>query len=244
MNRQKIFIATVFLLLMGTTAGLIIHARAHQKQGRPGVLTRPLAGTHNLRVILPDQLPGFACQIINTQSDMVLRGLPSDTSYGTCYYTATNGFQCSVNVVLMGTDRTSIHKPQFCLTAQGWKIDDAQTTQDKIRLGQPFPYELPVMHLTATKSFESDGQTQVRSGVYVYWYVDEGEFTAVNSLMNWWIARDMLLNGVMDRFAYVAYFAGCEPGHEAQTFDRIKALITATVPKFQLVPRTPRGTGS
>jgi hypothetical protein len=77
--------------------------------------------------------------------------------------------------------------------------------------------------------------------VYVYWYVDGGKFTAQNSQMLWWMARDMLLTGVLDRFSYIGYFSVCEPGQEEHTFERMKALIVGTVPQFQLVPQASRG---
>jgi hypothetical protein len=237
MNRQRTLIAAVFLLLTGGTAGLILHASTHQKLGEPGVLTRSLPGTRNLQVVLPDQVPGYSCQMVATQADIVVRSLPDDTSFGTCVYTTKEGFQSRANVVLMGTDRSSIHKPQVCLTSQGWKIDDSAAKVEKIRMKKPFSYELPVMHLTATCQIQAEGQIKTLRGVYVYWYVDDGKFTAINSQMMLWIARDMLLTGVLDRFSYIAYFSICEPGQEEQTFDRMKSLIADTVPQFQLVPK-------
>jgi len=236
MNRQKILITAVFLLLTVATAGLIAHAGSHQKLGQPGVLTKSLPGTRNLQVVLPEHVPGYAAQV-STQADIVVVSLPDDTSFGRCLYTARDGFQSLANVVLMGTDRSSIHKPQVCLTAQGWKIEDAATRVEIIHMQKPYPYQLPVMTLKATQQIESGGQTKTVSGVYVYWYVDGGKFTAENAQLMWWMARDILLTGVLDRFSYIAYFAECEPGQEAATFDRIKNLITATVPEFKLVPK-------
>jgi hypothetical protein len=241
MNRQKTLIAAVFLLLTGATAGILLYVSTHQKLGSPGVLTRSLPGTRNLQVVLPGQVPGFACQIITTQAEEVVQALPDDTSFGTCRYTAQDGFQSLANVVLMGTDRSSIHKPQVCLTAQGWEIDESSSKVEKIGMQKPFPYDLPVMRLTATQRIEAGGETKTRRGVYVYWYVDGGKITALNSQIMWWMARDMFLTGVLDRFSYIAYFSVCEPGQEEHTFDRMKALIAGSVPQFQLVPHATRG---
>jgi len=43
----------------------------------------------------------------------------------------------------------------------------------------------------------------------------------------------MLRTGVLQRWAYVSCFSICLPGKEQATYDRIKDLIVATVPKFQ-----------
>jgi hypothetical protein len=204
------------------------------------VRTRPLPGSHNLQVVLPDQVPGYTCQIVATQVDMVIHALPDDTSFGTCVYSAKDGFWSRANVVLMGTDRSSIHKPQICLTSQGWKIDEAATRVETIRMTRPFAYDLPVMRLTGTVQVQANGGAKTLRGLYVYWYVDGDQFTAENSQINWWMARDMLLTGVLDRFSYIAYLSYCEPGQEEATFARMEKVIADTVPEFQLVPKPGR----
>jgi hypothetical protein len=240
MNRQKTFMAVVFILLTGATSGLLLHAGANQRLGDPGVRTRPLPATRNLAVIMHGRLPGYSCLVTN-QPDMVIQALPTDTSFGRGVYTAPDGFWSCANVVLMGTDRSSIHKPQECLTGQGWKLDDAAAKLEHIRMLKPLPYDLPVMRLTGTLEIQGHGEVRTARGVYVYWYVDGDRLTAKNSQMMWWMVRDVLQTGVLDRFAYVAYYSLCEPGQEDATFERMKAIITETVPQFQLVPRAPGG---
>jgi hypothetical protein len=238
MNRQKTLIAVVFFLLTGATAGLILHASANQRLGDPGVRTRPLPDSRNLQVVLPEHVPGYTSFVTN-QADIVVTSLPDDTSFGKCLYTAKDGFQTCANVVLMGTDRSSIHKPQVCLTAQGWKIDDSASKVETIRMTRPFAYDLPVMRLTGTVQVQENGQDRTVRGVYVYWFVDGTKLTAEHWQRMWWMARDLLQTGVLDRFAYVAYLSFCEPGQEDATFQRMKTIITDTVPEFQLVPRNP-----
>ena len=78
----------------------------------------------------------------------VLRGLPQDTSFVQRHYLpAQLPIELLLNVVLMGTDRTSIHKPQFCLTGSGWNIDGGESAPDTLRVESPHPYDLPVMKL-------------------------------------------------------------------------------------------------
>jgi hypothetical protein len=51
------------------------------------------------------------------------------------------------------------------------------------------------------------------------------------------MARTLLSSGVLERWAYVSFFAPCAPGQEAETYERMKKLIAASVPEFQLVHR-------
>jgi hypothetical protein len=235
MNRQKIILALVVLALIGTTAGVLAHAKSNQKLGRPGVKTGPLAGSQNLQVLLPDNVPGYRSEIV-PQAPIVVEMLPKDTSFGQRIYTADDGFQMLANVVLMGSSRASIHKPQICLTGQGWKIDDALSRVELVHLDRPFPYDLPVMRLVATKQVEANGQAVTEQGVYVYWFVDADCYTPHHAQRMLWTARDILFTGVLDRWAYISFFSVCPPGQEDAALERMKKLIAAAVPDFQSVP--------
>ena len=235
-NRQKIILAVALLALIGATAGVLAHAKSNQKLGAPGVKTAPLPGSQNLAVLLPEQLPGFK-SVGLAQAEVVTNMLPPDTSYGQRIYTADDGFQTLANVVLMGSSRASIHKPQVCLTAQGWDINDAASHVDHVPLNKPFAYDLPVMHLIASKNALLDGQRVTEQGVYVYWFVDANRFTPSHAQRMLWMAHDVLFNGELDRWAYISFFSVCAPGQEAATFERMKKLIVTSVPEFQLVPK-------
>ena len=239
MNRQKIILAVVALALMGATAGALLHLRAHQRLGEPGVKTRPLAGSKNLEILLPETLPGFTSEIL-TNSETELLKLPADTSFRVRRYQATaDDFWAQTSTVLMGSDRSSIHAPQICLTGQGWTVDDANTHPDTIHMERPFAYDLPVNKLVATKQVQNPaGKVLTLRGIYLYWFVDGTHYTASEWKRKMWLVpRDLLLTGVLDRWAYISYFSPCLPGQEAATYDRMKKLIAAAVPEFQLVPR-------
>lgn len=236
MNRQPILLAITVLALIGAAAGVLAHAKANQKLGAPGVKTAPLAGSQNLEVLLPAAVPGYKSEAL-PQSPEVLGMLPQDTSYGQRLYTADDGFQSRANVVLMGSSRSSIHEPQICLTAQGWAISDAASRVDHVHLDKPIPYDLPVMRLVASKSGMVDGRKVTLQGVYAYWFVDAHRYTPSHAQRNLWMARDVLLTGELDRWAYISFFAVCVPGQENATFERMQRLIAASVPEFQLVPK-------
>ncbi|HVV00492.1 MAG TPA: hypothetical protein VHH88_03965, partial [Verrucomicrobiae bacterium] len=50
------------------------------------------------------------------------------------------------------------------------------------------------------------------------------------------MAKQMLLTGVLQRWAYVMCFSACPPGQESATVDRMKKFIAAAAPQFQLTP--------
>ena len=237
MNRPKYITAGILLALIGATAGLLAHAKSHQKLGEPGIKVRPIAGKKNLELLLPAAVPGYTSEIL-TNSEQVLKVLPADSSFRVRLYKADDGFFSQVSAVLMGSDRSSIHRPQICLTGQGWAIDSHFSDVETIPMARPVPYDLPVNKLVATKQAKDDGgNVQNVSGIYVYWYVDADRVTAsVNEWMLWWVPRDLLLHGILERWAYMSYFCACAPGQEAATYERMKKLIALTVPEFQTVP--------
>ena len=160
---------------------------------------------------------------------------------GLCKFQHAPNPALQATVVLMGADRTSIHKPQYCLTGQGWRID--QTERDLIPMTSPYAYDLPVTKLTASKLVQDPAQPgrQIEyRALYVYWFVADGEVTALHGERMWWMARDMMRTGVLQRWAYVSVFAICEPGREAATYEQMKRFMIAAVPQFQLAAGTKR----
>ena len=233
MNNQKVIIFVTALLLMAGSAGLLARFKANQKLGRAGVKTSPIAGSRNVVVELPASLPGYKSEAVETQP-IVIGILPKDTSFGQRRYQADDGFQALMNVVLMGEDRTSLHKPQYCVEGAGWKIDQTETTTMPIE--RPHHYELPVIKLTTTKEGVINGQPYKARGIYVYWYVADGMVSGEPSGFNrmWGMAKHLLRTGELQRWAYIYCFATCRPGEEAGTYKRMRELIAASVPEFQL----------
>lgn len=235
MNRRTWLWTAVLGLMMLGSALVLARLDAVQRLGQPGVRTRPLDdGTIRVQVLLPEAVPGYRSEWVEQQKE-VIEALPPDTSFGQRHYKADDGFEVLLNVVLMGTDRTSIHKPQFCLTGAGWRIEE--TVRDRVRIPRPHPYELPVVKLVAGREMTLQGQTVPVRGIYVYWFVCEdglsGEPTGFERM--WWMARELLRRGVLQRWAYVTCFAVCLPGREEATYERMKAFLALAVPEFQLV---------
>src|ERR1700727_2393559 len=103
--------------MMAVTSLLLFHMKAHQRLGDPGVKTRPDAAGKNLEILMPETTPGYS-SVILTNAEEVLTRLPPDSSYRMRIYRADDGSWIQMTTVLMGSDRSSIHKPQICMTGQ------------------------------------------------------------------------------------------------------------------------------
>ncbi len=245
MSKQQWVMLIVALGLIGGTAALLGRLQGNQKLGKPAVKTIAIPGSPRLKVELPASALDYTSEAVEVDK-ATLEWLPQDTSFGQRVYRASDGFQALVNVVLMGRDRTSLHKTEFCLEGQGWQIDRTASTEAKVRMDRPFPYDLPVMKFVATRNVNAEGRTLAIRGVYVTWFVADGEYTARHWQRMWWMARDLMGTGVLQRWASISFFAQCAPGGEDLTFERMTKLIQALVPEFQLVPQpeeAARGSG-
>ena len=234
MNKQKSLLLVTTLALIAGTAGVL--AKYHPRMGAPGVRTSSIPDSNRLLVELPERVLDYQSPAAVEPPEETLTTLPQDTSFGERHYEASDGFRLVLSVVLMGCDRTSLHKPQFCLEGQGFRIDGDGTLQTAVQVDRPVAYELPIVRLLATK------ENSKRRMVYVYWYVADGALsaTAAGGERMWWMARDLLRTGVLQRWAYVICYSECEPGQEEKVFERLKKFIAAAAPEFQLTPR-PKG---
>jgi hypothetical protein len=238
MNRRILILCAIALALVGGTALFLYQYKSKHRLGDPGVrITRTpliddqgnIARTNS--VAIPTELTGW---ITTNQAVTALEAsyLPADTLFGRRAFSTPDGsFQAVMSVVLMGTDRTSIHRPEACLPGQGLIL--TQNSITNIPVNKPHPYRLPVRRLYTSSKFENQGQIVTVNGVFVYWFVTDGDITADHSHRMWLMAKNLLTRGVLQRWAYVAVFAQCQPGQEDSTFLKLSELVTDAVPEFQ-----------
>jgi hypothetical protein len=237
MTKRKWLIFVLTLGLIGGTAGFLVHLKASQRLGQPGVKLSRAADTGKLQIDLPAKVLDYKSVLVEPEA-AVTQTLPKDTTFGQRRYQAESGFWTDLTVVLMGTDRTSIHKPQFCLTGQGWTINEA--VHATVEVARPHPYQVPVMKLLTTKKFSgSNGEVTTYRGIFIYWFVADQHLTEQHWQRMWWMARDLVRSGTLQRWAYVSCFSPCLPGQEEQASERIKQFIAAAVPEFQLTTGEP-----
>lgn len=238
MKNQKIILFLVALALIAATAGAVSWLKVHQQLGAPGVKAAPLPGSLMMQLALPERVLNF--NSTNAPESAVELGyFPKDTSFTRRIYQLPGGLQTSATIILMGADRTSIHKPDYCLPGQGWQIRDK--TEVKLPIAGARPYELPVMKWTVANSFQlPDGSKQNVNGLYVFWFVTENETTDNFPAMLKSMFFHQLAHGVLQRWAYVSFFTACLPGQEDAAFAQVKQLVAGAVPDFQLPPVLPK----
>lgn len=235
MKRQATTLFTVGVALILCAGVALGWLRVHQSLGAPGVKTSPIPdlpkGSLKVHVDLPKWVRGYLSKE-REMDKIVVDALPPDTSFGQRDYSAPDGFKIQMTAVLMGMDRTSIHKPQFCLEGIGFHIQKEQL--DRVPIPEPTPYDLPVNRITATKEVEIEGKQVQLIGTYVYWFVDADELTARHEDRMVSMAKSMITKGVLERWAYISCFVYTLPGQQDLAYERVKRFMAEAVPKFQL----------
>lgn len=229
----------IALGLIALTAFGIRQLSVNQRLGQPGVRVSavPLIGedgriARSNSVALPTNLPGYEYKPTSV-TDLELNYLPKDTVFGRASYRAPDGFTAQVNVVLMGTDRTSIHRPEYCLTGQGWNIVSKRYDEAKVA---PTGKSFPIQRFGGQIRTVIDTQTVNFSGVYVFWFVADGQRTASHWERQWWMIRDLVTKGVLQRWAYISFFAPCPPGREEEAYQRLLQLVGELAPVIEAPP--------
>ena len=243
MNRQAQILTGVVLVVIGSTALLLSRMQSSQKLGQPGIRVVAVSSfdengklVNTNSIDLPERVLNFASKLLPVSTN-VTSWLPKDTTYGSRHYQAPDGFGMTISVVLMGSDRTSIHKPEYCLPGQGASIDRKESRSISVR--EPHPYELPVTCFTVSRQVEEKGVRGRDQGLYLFWFVADGQITADHNQRMLWMTRDLVTRGILQRWAYISCYSYCPPGQEAATFARMAELIGAAVPRFQLTAGAP-----
>jgi hypothetical protein len=235
MTKQKWILFFVALVLIAGTAGLLVRLKNHPSLGQPGVKATPIPGSVAMKIDLPERVLDFTSTNV-PEPEVVSGYLPSDTSFAERYYESSDGgLPITATLILMGTDRTSIHNADFCLRGQGLNPEEKKIVN--IPITSATPYSLPVSRWDVSGVFQQpDGRAARVGGVYVFWFVADHEQTPGHFQMMKRLALNLLRTGVLQRWAYVSYFSICEPGQEDATFARMEKLIAASVPEFQPPP--------
>jgi len=236
MSRRQWIQTVVALLIMALGAGFLLQLTARQKLGAPGIKVTGLDG-QRLRIELPERVGPYTSSNVEPAA-IELQTLPKDTTFGRRLYTSPDGFQMMLSVVMMGTDRTSIHKPEYCLESQGWRIQKQE--DDVLRLEHPHPYDLRIRKFTSSQVGKlPSGETIRASALYTFWFVSEKRLTGSHWSRVWGLTYDLLTTGVLPRWAYVSCLVVCPTGKEEAAYARVKQFLTAAVPEFQTAALPP-----
>jgi exosortase len=182
-------------------------------------------------VLLPEFVADYVSHPVPV-SDTDLAYLPADTTFGRrSYVRADQSFGAVTQVVLMGSDRTSIHRPEYCLTGAGWTVEKSSPCTIPLKDGKT----LQATRLDLRRP-PGDPSMPPDSAVYVYWYVAGGLRAQDMVRCQWSMIRSLILKSEMQRWAYVSFLAMGAPGAEDDTFSGLSRLVAAALPGIEAGP--------
>ena len=167
--------------------------------------------------------------------------LPEDTEFAKATYTSLKGDVAYASIILSGSQRNSIHRPEVCLQGQGWNLLGSREMPIEIEGGK----QLTVRDLYIAKPITlQDGTKRNLSAHYLYWFVGSDVTTASHSERLWLTLWDNVARNINHRWAYPSMMAivtdNFKPGEISQpirsneaTIQLLVRLIQQTAPKFQ-----------
>jgi exosortase len=179
---------------------------------------------------LPDSVPGYL-GFDEAVSDAEIRILPSDTEFAKKRYIGAAPVNIDCEIVLSGATKSSIHRPQVCLVAQGWKIN--QETTREITLPDGRKQNVSVLHMGRANDNSS------YEGFYIYWYIGKDRTTGNNLERILLTSWDRVVRRVNHRWAYVTIGGIFPPGLAASPAAKDRILndlidfTKAIIPKIQ-----------
>jgi hypothetical protein len=199
----------------------------------PPLEVTPQAGViMDLPVIMGDYL-GKKGAITKIEYDL----LPKDTEFARRYYDDGHGHQINCSIVLSGAEQRSIHRPEGCLTGQGWTIVAQDTIPVQLQSGRV----METRKLTLSRQVRGPtGEPITVRAFYIYWFVGQNVTTSSEMyrvlLSNW----DRVVHNEAHRWAYVSVFSliteGLQPDglgpNETETM--LKDFTKQIVPTFQI----------
>jgi EpsI family protein len=168
--------------------------------------------------------------------------LAKDTQFARKIYTGPEGDQILVSIVLSGDDMTnSIHRPERCLSAQGWQVRSSSIRTIQIPGGKSFE----VTRLQNAQTFETPDKRRLTvTNLDYYWFIGYKDMTASHLSRTEIDLRDRIVYGHSQRWAYVTVAAHVTQGIRRP--ERTEEQTTAMLDEFiqQLAPRLQRPDGS
>jgi Protein of unknown function (DUF3485) len=209
--------SAVVLLVVALAAALLLSNGGVNAAGIPGV-----------DMHLPDTIGnylGFDSDVTAAEKTI----LPKDTEFAKKRYVGPALSDITCEIVLAGRYRLSIHRPELCMTAQGWNIIEQQSYSVPVQ-GRS-PQEVRVLTLSRTEAGRSF------TSYYVYWFVGQNKTTASHIERYFFSAWDRMVNRINHRWAYVIV-SGILPTEQVPT-PALKAKLLQQLLDFckDLIPQ-------
>lgn len=134
--------------------------------------------------------------------------LPRDTVIRKMMYVHPNGAVIHASYVLSGKERSSIHRPQVCLTNNGNEI--VKTVKARVPLEGRDPLDVIVLDLV--RSFKTpDGAQHASCAYYAYWFAAKNHETPYHLMRMFWMASDRVLRSTAHPWAYITVSGSRDP---------------------------------
>jgi len=156
--------------------------------------------------------------------------LPADTEGARRIYTDAAGHQVFCSLVLAGRDVTSIHRPELCLTGQGWHwsgIKIAEVPTAAVAGGALQVSRLDAAHTVVMK----DGRTGESQAIFVYWFVGKDRTTPYHWQRILWTTLDRVFHNRNHRWAYFLLHAPVTT-NQAETMQIVSQFIQQLYPNL------------
>ena len=153
------------------------------------------------------------------------------------------GDNIQASVVLAGQDmNTSIHRPEWCLPAQGWTIEDSTTVPIVIPdRGKLVATRLKAMRFVRDKETgkpiaDADGNKVVLRNLDYYWFVGYSDITESHTTRNMIDWADRLMHGYNQRWGFVSVASTITEDfqvdglNEKETDEMLQGFIQKLVP--------------
>lgn len=159
------------------------------------------------------------------------RALPRDTVIFKKQYFHEEDEARSVyaGVVLSGSDRSSIHRPELCMPSQGHSIESRELIE--IPLDGRAPLQVMILNLSR----------RLPNGVmhysyYAYWFVGKNVETPHHMERMWLMATDRIFRNISHRWAYIS-LAGSKAGIDSREhLETLREVIPLLYPQISLIP--------
>lgn len=161
------------------------------------------------------------------------RLLPADTVLLRKLYRSAFKPSLLVSIVISSSEEVSIHRPQMCLTGQGYDIAD-ETIQE-IPLRNRGPLRVAMMSLFHRRP-DGGGRSSETPGFYAYWFLCEGYETPSGM---WRIAHatwNRVVHGRVYRWAYVS-ISGDQKLDTGLSNQQFKSFVGELYPLIRVEPR-------
>jgi EpsI family protein len=185
------------------------------------------ASEAGVNLTLPDSISGYL-GFDEDVSPAERRILPADTEFAKKRYVGAFPSEINCEIVLSGAQKSSIHRPQVCLTGQGWTIVQEQPLQ------LPLPGGATQRVRLLTLSRQENGRPV--TGYFLYWFVGRNRTTDEHVKRILYTSWDRVVHGVNHRWAYVivsAIIPGALPPWSPATRQTLQQLTQVTQ---QLIP--------